>query len=148
MPPDLNSLPRRPLSFSHAPPDTSLPTEQSRTMSQSPPASHTPPHSLAAAATMNAGIHNEDLRRQSSGSMRREVERARRRSSIRMNLNLTDPGIPAPGEMQRSPSSRSRGGAPWPHSPHHERTPSLGELHQELEYEQEGQVVSLNNGVS
>lgn len=60
-----------------------------------------------------------------------------------MNLNLNDPGIPAPGEMQRSPSSRSRGGAPWPHSPHHERTPSLGELHQELEYEQEGQVNRL-----
>ncbi|KAJ4353492.1 uncharacterized protein N0V89_005222 [Didymosphaeria variabile] len=93
---------------------------------------------------MNAGIQNEDLRRQSSGSMRREVERARRRSSIRMNLNLNDPGIPAPGEMQRSPSSRSRG-APWPHSPHHERAPSLGELHQELEYEQEGQVNRLLN---
>jgi hypothetical protein len=70
--------------------------------------------------------------------MRRDVERARRRSSIRMNLNLNDPALPAPGEMQ-SPSGRSR--APWPHSPHHERTPSLGELHQELEYEQEGQVV-------
>ena len=71
--------------------------------------------------------------------MRRDVERARRRSSIRMNLNLNDPALPAPGEMQQSPPSRSR--APWPHSPHHERAPSLGELHQELEYEQEGQVV-------
>lgn len=71
--------------------------------------------------------------------MRRDVERARRRSSIRMNLNLNDPTVPAPGEMQRSPSARSRG--PFPHSPHHERAPSLGELHQELEYEQEGQVV-------
>jgi hypothetical protein len=71
--------------------------------------------------------------------MRRDVERARRRSSIRMNLNLNDPSVPAPGEMQRSPSARSRG--PFPHSPHHERAPSLGELHQELEYEQEGQVV-------
>lgn len=110
-------------------------------MSQSQSPSHTPPHSLAAAATMNAGIQNEHLRRQSSGSMRREVDRARRRSSIRMNLNLNDPAIPAPGEMQRSPSSRSWG-APWPHSPHHERAPSLGELHQELESEQEGQVVS------
>jgi hypothetical protein len=56
-----------------------------------------------------------------------------------MNLNLNDPTVPAPGEMQRSPSARSRG--PFPHSPHHERAPSLGELHQELEYEQEGQVV-------
>ncbi len=88
---------------------------------------------------MNAGIHNEDQRRPSSGSMRRDVERARRRSSVLMNLNLNDPTVPAPGEMQRSPSARSRGR--WPHSPHHERAPSLGELHQELEYEQEGQVV-------
>jgi hypothetical protein len=79
---------------------------------------------------MNAGIHTEDIRHQSSGSMRRDVERARRRSSIRMNLNLNDPSILAPGEMQRSP--------------HHERAPSLGNLHQELEYEQEGQVVSCN----
>ena len=142
MPPDLNSLPPSSPSPSATPlPNRVSPSEQqTRTMSQSP--SHTPPHSLAAAATMNAGIQNEDLRRQSSGSMRREVERARRRSSIRMNLNLNDPSIPAPGEMQRSPSARSRG-APWPQpqSPHHERAPSLGELHQELEYEQEGQVV-------
>ena len=57
-----------------------------------------------------------------------------------MNLNLNDPGLPAPGELAMSPSSRSRSGQ-WPHSPHHERAPSLGELHQELEYEQEGQVV-------
>ncbi|KAF2127663.1 hypothetical protein P153DRAFT_294684 [Dothidotthia symphoricarpi CBS 119687] len=81
---------------------------------------------------MNAGIQNED-RRPSSGSMRRDVERARRRSSIRMNLNLADPGMPAPGEMQR----RGREGG------ERERAPSLGELHQELEYEQEGQVNRL-----
>ncbi|KAF2713306.1 hypothetical protein K504DRAFT_370597 [Pleomassaria siparia CBS 279.74] len=87
---------------------------------------------------MNAGIQNEE-RRPSAGSMRRDVERARRRSSIRMNLNLNDPTLPAPGELQQSPSSRP----PWPRSPHHERTPSLGELHQELEYEQEGQVNRL-----
>lgn len=58
-----------------------------------------------------------------------------------MNLNLNDPTMPAPGELAQSPSARSR--VPWPHSPHHERTPSLGELHQELEYEQEGQVNRL-----
>lgn len=118
--PDLNSLP----------PSSPSPT-------QPPPASHTPPHSLAAAAAMNAGFQNEESRRLSVGSMRRDVERARRRSSIRMNLNLNDPTLPAPGELQQSPSARH----PWPRSPHHERTPSLGELHQELEYEQEGQVV-------
>lgn len=59
-----------------------------------------------------------------------------------MNLNLNDPAVPAPGEMQSSPSARSRGP---PQSPHHERAPSLGELHQELEYEQEGQVNRLLN---
>lgn len=59
-----------------------------------------------------------------------------------MNLNLNDPGLPAPGELAMSASSRSRSGQ-WPHSPRHERNPSLGELHQELEYEQEGQVVRL-----
>ncbi|KAH7128798.1 hypothetical protein B0J11DRAFT_279607 [Dendryphion nanum] len=145
MAPDLNSLPPSPSPLSTSPAHSRMasanPNDPLRT--QSPPASHTPPHSLAAAATLNAGIQQEDLRRTSSGGMRRDVDRARRRSSIRMNLNLNDPAVPAPGEMQMSPSSRSRG--PWPHSPHHERNPSLGELHQELEYEQEGQVNRLLN---
>jgi hypothetical protein len=101
------------------------------------------PHSLAATAAMNAGIHNEETRRPSSGSMQRDVERARRRSSIRMNLNLNDPTVPAPGEMQRSPSSRSRGPSYTHSPPHRERAPSLGELHQALESEQEGQVNRL-----
>lgn len=140
MAPDLNTLPPSPLqspAASSPQPGGSHSISSSR--NQSPSASRTmaaSPHSLAATAAMNAGIQNED-RRPSSGSMRRDVERARRRSSIRMNLNLNDPAVPAPGEMQRSPSARSRG----PYSPHHERAPSLGELHQELEYEQEGQVV-------
>lgn len=140
MPPDLNSLPPSSPSPTNVPlqPRVSPAEQLSRTMSQSP--LHSQPHSLAAAATMNAGMQNDHLRRPSSGSMVRDVERARRRSSIRMNLNLNDPALPAPGEMQTSPSSRNRG-APWPPSPHHERAPSLGELHQELEYEQEGQVV-------
>lgn len=76
--------------------------------------------------------------------MRRDVERARRRSSIRLNLNLNDPTIPSPGELQISPSTRTR--APnWPASPHRERAPSLGDLHQELESEQEAQVNRLLN---
>lgn len=148
MPPDLNSLPpspspsASPLHALHQRMAAASPTDAPRALSQSPPVSHTPPHSLAAAAALNAGIQNEE-RRPSSGSLGRTVDRARRRSSIRMNLNLNDPTVPAPGEMQMSPSSRSR--APWPQSPHHERTPSLGELHQELEYEQEGQVVRKPN---
>ncbi|EUC44632.1 hypothetical protein COCMIDRAFT_97618 [Bipolaris oryzae ATCC 44560] len=90
-------------------------------------------------------MHNQDSRSPSSGDIRRDAERARRRSSIRMNLNLNDPALPAPGEMQQSPSARARGTGTWPHSPHHERAPSLGELHQELEAEQEGQVNRLLN---
>ncbi|KAL5115118.1 hypothetical protein ACEQ8H_006954 [Pleosporales sp. CAS-2024a] len=137
MPPDINSLPPSPLQ--------SPSNGQSR--NQSPSASRnmaSSPHSLAATAAMNAGIQNEETRRPSSGSMRREVERARRRSSIRINLNLNDPALPAPGEMlqQRSPSTRAISLA---QSPHHERAPSLGELHQEIEYEQEGQVNRLLN---
>ena len=128
--PDLNTLP------------ASSPSP--RTQSPSNTRMATSPHSLAATAAMNAGMHSEETRRPSSGSMRRDVERARRRSSIRMNLNLNDPAMPAPGELQQSPSSRSRGPS-WPHSPQHERAPSLGELHQELEYEQEGQVNRLLN---
>ncbi|KAH7084449.1 hypothetical protein FB567DRAFT_82682 [Paraphoma chrysanthemicola] len=137
--PDINSLPPSPLASPSPSNDTSRNQSPSATRTMASPS----PHSLAATAAMNAGIQNEETRRSSSGSMRREVERARRRSSIRLNLNLNDPSVPAPGEMQRSPSAaRSRG---LPQSPHHERAPSLGELHQELEYEQEGQVNRLLN---
>jgi hypothetical protein len=135
MPPDINSLPPSPLQS----PSNGTSRNQSPSASRNIASS---PHSLAATAAMNAGIQNEETRRSSSGSMRREVDRARRRSSIRMNLNLNDPAVPAPGEMQRSPSVRTTG---LPHSPHHERAPSLGELHQEIEYEQEGQVNRLLN---
>lgn len=42
-----------------------------------------------------------------------------------MNMHLTDPNLPGPGEMAQ-----------------HHRAPSLGEIHQQLENEQEAQVVS------
>lgn len=145
MPPDLNSLPPS-RSPSGSPQHIRMPLTTSTIealRNPSPSPSHSPPRSLAAAATLNAGIQNEGSRRSSGSSMRRDVERARRRSSIRMNLNLNDPTLPSPGELQISPSTRSR--APnWPVSPHHERAPSLGELHQELESEQEAQVVRTN----
>lgn len=117
----------------------------------SPQLSHSPSpasHSLAAAAALNAGLHNEEAaRRTSNGSTSNSLQRTasvgRRRSSIRMNLNLNDPTIPAPGEMQMSPGSlhRSQYSGTWPASPIHQRQPSLGELHQELENVQEAQVV-------
>ena len=75
-----------------------------------------------------------------------------------MNLQLNDPSLPAPGEMVNehglsgsgaaSPLAISQSPQPMGHSPlllardpHHNRAPSLGELHQELEAEQEAQVV-------
>ena len=72
-----------------------------------------------------------------------------------MNLQLNDPSVPAPGEMVTderagsitgfsAPSPRFPSGSPLlqaRENPHHHRAPSLGELHQELEAEQEAQVV-------
>jgi len=57
-----------------------------------------------------------------------------------MSLNLNDVSVPGPGELQSSPGA-SRRVLSWPESPSHQRAPSLGELHQELENEQEMQVV-------
>lgn len=103
-----------------------------------PPSPHVPaaipsPPSLAAAAVLNAGMHSHDAQRSSSGSasIRRSAEHARRRSSIRLPLALNDSTLPAAGELHALTS------------PRHERAPSLGELHQALEYEQEGQVNRL-----
>lgn len=81
----------------------------------------------------------------------------RRRSAILHNLHLNDPSVPAPGEMlhDTSPSAAAGHGPasppPLPTSPlltggdpqHRSRAPSLGELHQELEAEQEAQVNRL-----
>ncbi|TVY49474.1 hypothetical protein LOCC1_G000595 [Lachnellula occidentalis] len=73
----------------------------------------------------------------------------RRRSAVLMNLQLNDPSLPSPGEMiteGRTASYRTSS----PHSPlipsgdpHHNRNPSLGEIHQEIEQEQEAQVNRL-----
>lgn len=71
-----------------------------------------------------------------------------------MNLQIADPALPSPGEMVSDAWSASyRAGSPhFPPSPmyaadrqnrQHFRTPSLGELHQELESEQEFQVNRL-----
>lgn len=75
----------------------------------------------------------------------------RRRSTVLMNLQLNDPSIPSPGEMvnesqvsgYRTSSPHSLTGSPIMATgdPHHFRAPSLGEIHQEIEQEQEAQVV-------
>lgn len=94
----------------------------------------------------------------SSGSLSRQVttstSNGRRRSQVLMNLQHNDPSLPGPGEMVsdhgRTSTATSPPTAPLSTSPlmiggdpHHNRAPSLGELHQELEAEQEAQVNRL-----
>ncbi|KAM0524674.1 hypothetical protein ACHAPE_000773 [Trichoderma viride] len=109
--------------------------------------------SLQAAAAINSGLHRETSRRSSNSSLPRgfpSPSAGRRRSTILMNLQLNDPSVPAPGEMfqqepiRASPQPISGSGLP-PDASRHHRAPSLGELHQELEAEQEGHVNRLLN---
>lgn len=125
------------------------------------PSRHASSSSLAAAATINAGFQNEEPRRSSTSSNRgrplpqaSRTERERRRSNA--FLSSHDPTLPGPGELQvgelRGPSYQGlnlpfRSVSPQAiGSPvmggQRDRAPSLGELHQELEAEQEAQVVS------
>lgn len=150
MPPDLNTLPTsRPPSMSGSP-ISSRPRRISISAHEAarpgPPSPRSPSlSSLQAAATINAGLHRSPSRASPS------VER--RRSSLLNNLILNDPTVPAPGELQQSNgSSGSNAGSPrlgrrsfalHTADPHHQRQPSLGELHQELENEQEAQVNRL-----
>jgi hypothetical protein len=126
--------------------------------------------SLQAAAAVNAGLIQEDSRRKlienltpasanpSIGSSsisatrnRQSSHAGRRRSAVLMNLQLNDPGVPPAGEMinegqvssyrTASPFSLSSSPIISTGDPHHNRAPSLGDIHQELEQEQEAQVV-------
>jgi len=115
--------------------------------------SHRPStHSLAAAATMNAAERRSS---NSRGSPRLDrTASGRRRSRVAMNLSLNDPTLPASGELsssdQRSSVSHvfstaspaSIGGRQTISTgdPNHHRQPSLGDIHNELEQEQEAQV--------
>lgn len=74
-----------------------------------------------------------------------------------MNLQLNDPAIPGPGEMRHETSTRRSSNVSSPVAlsstspfliatggdPNHDRSPSLGELHQEMEAEQEASVNRL-----
>jgi hypothetical protein len=83
-----------------------------------------------------------------------------RRRSGNLGLNIGNNGynepsigdVPASSEHRssishgiRTSSPSNIGGSPviGTGDPHHQRTPSLGELHQELEQEQEAQVVNM-----
>ncbi|KUI68601.1 hypothetical protein VM1G_04531 [Cytospora mali] len=128
--------------------------------SPSPSPSRTASTSLQAAAAVNAGLQHErsSNSRRSSSSLSRQVTSpsgGRRRSQVLMNLQHNDPSLPGPGEMvpdtHNHRSSFTSAVGPLSGSPlmvaggdsHHTRTPSLGELHQELEAEQEAQVNRL-----
>jgi hypothetical protein len=164
MAPDLNSLPpSRSTSSSPLQPRTTYSTAPpmdpylNRRETPSPRSSSV---SLAAAATMNAA----DINRRNSaagnnrGSPRTGRASSRRTSAVAMNLNLNDPSLPSPGELSSSDHRSSLGNFYTAASPsgigghssiatgdphHHARTPSLGEIHQELEQEQEAQVNRL-----
>ncbi|KAL0471845.1 hypothetical protein QR685DRAFT_216068 [Neurospora intermedia] len=108
--------------------------------------------SLQAAATLNAGLQRKDSLRSSSisplpASQAPKVPSAgRRQSQVLMNIQMNDPSIPAPGEMISDSSKPSSVSSPQPipgRPQQHSRAPSLGELHQELENEQEYQVNRL-----
>ncbi|KAL8907606.1 MAG: hypothetical protein Q9171_005797 [Xanthocarpia ochracea] len=142
-----------------APDLNSLPPSRSPVNSRQPPSPRSSSVSLAAAATINAGIQQQDSRRSSVSSRTNQQpnqagRRERRTSNVALILN--DPSLPGPGELQSS-DHRTRGssishqfqtsspqgiGSPTTAPPHH-RAPSLGELHQELEQEQEAQVNRL-----
>ncbi|KAK4554100.1 hypothetical protein LTR86_008941 [Recurvomyces mirabilis] len=112
-----------------------------------PPSPRSPPlSSLQAAATINRGLQRSPG---SNSPVRSMHGLERRRSSLMNNLIINDPTVPAPGELQQSNSNQSsprsarRSFVLATADPHHHRQPSLGELHQELENEQEAQVNRL-----
>lgn len=143
MPLDLNSMPHSPMSTSpfHARPRRISISTQNGPFVNSPPSPRSPTfNSLQAAAAINAGMSH------SPSATSPNAVTDRRRASLLHNLNLNNPALPGPGEMQYS------NGSPGPsdmtaRSPfgtmdsHHHRAPSLGQLHQDLENEQEAQVV-------
>lgn len=117
MAPDLNSLPASP-TLGRTSTSTSTSTAMTGTDHAPSPSAHSPSlSSLQAAAAINAGMRNSNSPRAS-----------RRRSSLMTNLHLNDAAVPGPGEMVE---------------PQHHRAPSLGQMHQELENEQEAQVNRL-----
>ena len=151
MSPDINTLhhtSRTPTSGSplhHRTRRISLAGTEAMVTQPGPPSPRSPSlSSLQAAATINAGLHRAP---ESASPVRGSI--GRRRSSLMNNLFLNDPAMPSPGEMQPSTNAHSpRNGRrssvlAGTADPHHHRQPSLGELHQELEAETEGQVNRL-----
>jgi len=149
--PDINTLPMHPRSPSISQRPRRISISDAPLHGHAPPSPRSPSlSSLQAAATINASLHHHSPLTSGSPASRPTGPLERRRSSLLNNLTLiNDPTIPAPGEMQSysnssSPRSSRRSFAlSSTTNPHHARQPSLGELHQELEAETEGQVNRL-----
>ncbi|KAJ6108640.1 hypothetical protein N7523_009963 [Penicillium sp. IBT 18751x] len=136
----------------------SLPLSRSSSSSSSLPHRNVPPSPGTVPAPVNP---NTTSPRPSRGSsMGRLSVSERRRSAAGMALNLNDVTNTGSGSLTENPwsdhrssighafrtaSPTSHGGSPVfaTADPHHQRAPSLGELHQELEQEQEAQVNRL-----
>lgn len=83
-------------------------------------------------------------RRSSPRSNRLSISESRRRSGIGGYLNVGDTEPPSASSFRTaSPSSLGGSSIVGTGDPHHHRAMSLGELHQELEQEQEAQVVCI-----
>lgn len=114
--------------------------------------------SLQAAAAVNAGLQHEEFGPSPPGSSSTIKEPSmsltnRRRSAIMANLQLNDPTIPAPGEMINEdsffPNSQTTPSPILlPRGIRSERLPSLGQIHQSIEEEQEAQVNRLLQMIS
>ncbi|KIX04089.1 uncharacterized protein Z518_07642 [Rhinocladiella mackenziei CBS 650.93] len=154
-PPDLNSLPpSRSMSSSPMQP-RSMQSAASPPNRRQTPSPRTSSLSLATAAIANAANESRRSSLSNRGSPRLgRMPSDRRRSQVALNLNLNDPTLPSPGELSSndprvsvghsyvSASPSTIGGRPAiaTGDPHHQRQPSLGDIHNELEQEQEAQV--------
>ncbi|KAL4933453.1 uncharacterized protein BDV17DRAFT_110197 [Aspergillus undulatus] len=161
MSPDINSLPSS-RSASASP-------RQRRTFSSllDAPTQTLPSTGSGPANSTSSSLNNNHTNTMTSELSRRHhpISGSERRRSGNLNLNSNSNGsytsesgageIPSPSDHRssfghghnglRTSSPSNLGGSPviGTGDPHHQRTPSLGELHQELEQEQEAQVNRL-----
>lgn len=163
MAPDLNSLPpsrsstSSPLHTRNLPSSSIMEGAHGNNNGASQTASSQSPSAVPISTSDLSRRLSLNGHRGSPRSSQPSISEGRRRSGpgIGMHLNLNDP----PGTDQRehrsssisnyfrNASPSSLGGSPiiGTGDPHHQRAPSLGELHQELEQEQEAQVVCWNH---
>ena len=158
-PPDLNSLPPSSTTMASSPTQQrSISTAITSPDRQESPSPRPTSTSLAQAASLN----HADRSRRSSGSLARggsprlsRMSSERRRSQVAMSLSLNDPAIPTPGELPSSDRRSSISNSFASMSPstlagrptvatgdpnHNSRAPSMGDIHNEIEQEQEAQV--------